>query len=244
MKKNILCVKWGNKYDDYVEKLKTQIEQHCSYDFNFYCLTDNPQKSYDLELPTHWDSHFNSDRNSFWAYRKCYMFNEDFFPQIEGDEFLFLDLDILIHKSIDPLFEADNTKPRIVRGWWNDIENCKKNFGKGKSTPLNSSVIRWNRGQLLPIYNEINKNVEYVFFTYNTIDNYFNQRWYDVHDERNGFFKGFPKGLIYSWYKGNIYPEDMFKKVLREDHMICLFNNSASDIDEHMSEVDELSGLY
>jgi hypothetical protein len=244
MKKNILCVKWGNKYDDYVEKLKTQIEQHCSYDFNFYCLTDNPQKSYDLELPTHWDSHFNPDTNSFWAYRKCYMFNEDLFPQIEGDEFLFLDLDILIHKSINPLLEANIANPRIVRGWWNDIENCRKNFGKGKSPPLNSSVIRWNRGQLLPIYNEINENAEYVFFTYNTIDNYFNQRWYNVHDERDGFFRGFAKGLIYSWYKGNIYPEDMFKKVLREDHIMCLFNNSASGIDEDMSEVEEIIGLY
>ena len=244
MKKNILCVKWGNKYDDYVEKLKSQVEQHCSYDFNFYCLTDNPQKSYDLKLPTHWDEHFNSDTNNFWAYRKCYMFNGDLFPQIKGDDFLFLDLDILIHKSIDLLFEMSVTRPRIVRGWWNDIENCKKNFGKGKSTPLNSSVIKWNRGQLQPVYDEINRNIEYIFFTYKTIDNYFNQAWYDLHDEKAGFFKGFPKGLIYSWYKGNIYPEDMYKKVLRENCMICLFNNSASGIDEHMDEVKELNGLY
>ena len=244
MKKNILCVKWGNKYDDYVEKLKSQVEQHCSYDFNFYCLTDNPQKSYDLKLPTHWDEHFNSDTNNFWAYRKCYMFNEDLFPQIKGDDFLFLDLDILIHKSIDLLFEMSVTRPRIVRGWWNDIENCKKNFGKGKSTPLNSSVIKWNRGQLQPVYDEINRNIEYIFFTYKTIDNYFNQAWYDLHDDKAGFFKGFPKGLIYSWYKGNIYPEDMYKKVLRENCMICLFNNSASGIDEHMDEVKELNGLY
>ena len=136
------------------------------------------------------------------------------------------------------------TRPRIVRGWWNDIENCKKNFGKGKSTPLNSSVIKWNRGQLQPVYDEINRNIEYIFFTYKTIDNYFNQAWYDLHDEKSGFFKGFPKGFIYSWYKGNIYPEDMYKKVLRENCMICLFNNSASGIDEHMDEVKELNGLY
>ena len=65
-----------------------------------------------------------------------------------------------------------------------------------------------------------------------------------MHDEKAGFFKGFPKGFIYSWYKGNIYPEDMYKKVLRENCMICLFNNSASGIDEHMDEVKELNGLY
>ena len=244
MKKNILCVKWGTKYDDYVEKLKSQVEKHCTYDFNFYCLTDNPQKSYDLKLPEHWDKYYDPNKNYFWAYRKCYMFNEDLFPEIEVDDFLFLELDILIHRSINPLFESEHPKPHIVRGWWNDIDTCRKNFGKGKSTPLNSSVIKWRRGQLLPIYNHINKNSEYVFFTYKTIDNYFNQCWYNIHDENNGFLRGFKKGLMYSWYKGNIYPEDMFTKVLREECMICLFNNSASGIDEHMNQVEELNGLY
>jgi len=244
MKKNILCVKWGNKYDDYVEKLKSQLEQYCSYDFNFYCLTDNPQKSYDLELPTHWDKHFNPERNFFWAYRKCYMFNENLFPTIKGDEFLFLDLDILIHNSIDSLFELNMENPWIVRGWWNDIDNCKKNFGKIKSTPLNSSIIRWNRGQLEPVYRQIFENPEYIFFTYPTIDNYFNHYWYNIHDEYESFFKPLPKNIAYSWYKGNVYPNDMKQKVLRKDIMICLFNNSAQGIDEHMHDISELNGLY
>ena len=242
--KNILCVKWGDKYDSYVDKLKQQVENNCSYDFNFYCLTDNPQNDYDVPLPALWDKHFNPDRNFFWAYRKCYMFNEGSFPTIKGDEFLFLDLDILIHNSIDPLFELDMESPWIVRGWWNDIDNCKKNFGKLKSTPLNSSIIRWNRGQLGPIYRQILTETQYIFFTYPTIDNYFNHCWYDIHDEDGGFFKPLPKGITYSWYKGNVYPDDMEKKILRKDHMICLFNNSAQGIDEHMHEISELNGLY
>ena len=241
--KNILCVKWGDKYDAYVEKLKEQVENNCSYDFNFYCLTDNPQKEYDIPLPTHWDKYFIPEKNAFWAYRKFYMFNENLFP-FEGDEFLFFDLDILIHKSIDPLFELDMEKPWIVRGWWNDIENCKKNFGKIKSTPLNSSIIRWNRGQLQPVYKQISKEPEYIFFTYPTIDNYLNHCWYDIHDEDEGFLNPLPQGITYSWYKGNVYPVDMEKKVLRKNHMICLFNNSAAGIDEHMHEISELNGLY
>tara|TARA_B100000902_G_C27230645_1_gene874613 strand:- start:525 stop:1256 length:732 start_codon:yes stop_codon:yes gene_type:complete len=242
--KNILCVKWGDKYDAYVDKLKEQVENNCSYDFNFYCLTDNPQKEYDIPLPTRWDKHFIPNKNHFWAYRKCYMFNENLFPQIKGNEFLFLDLDILIHNSIDPLFELDMTNPWIVRGWWNNIENCKKNYGKLKSTPLNSSIIRWNRSQLIPIYNQINNNSDFIFFTYPTIDNYFNHFWYDIHNENDGFFKPLPKGITYSWYKGNVHPDDMNNKILRKDHMICLFNNSAAGIDEHMHEISELNGLY
>ncbi len=242
--KNILCVKWGDKYDAYVEKLKKQIEDNCSFDFNFYCLTDNPQNDYDIQLPTTWDPYYNPETNYFWAYRKCYMFNENLFPQIKGKEFLFFDLDVLFHKSIDEFFKLNMDKPWIVRGWWNDADNCKKNFGKIKSTPLNSSIIRWNRGQLKPLYDHIEKHYEYIFFTYSTIDNYFNQCWYNIHDEEDGFLKGFNKGLIYSWYKGNIFPDDMDTKILRKDHTVCLFNNSAQGVDEHMDQVEEIKNLW
>ena len=113
--KNILCVKWGDKYStEYVEKLKQQIEKHCSYDFNFYCLTDKPEKEYDLQLPELWDKYFIPDR--FWAYRKLYMFDEELFPDIQGDEFLFFDLDVVFHNSIDYFFELEMSKPWIVRG--------------------------------------------------------------------------------------------------------------------------------
>ena len=128
--KNILCVKWGDKYStEYVEKLKQQIEKYCSYDFNFYCLTDKPEKEYDLQLPELWDKYFIPDR--FWAYRKLYMFDEELFPDIQGDEFLFFDLDVVFHNSIDYFFELEMSKPWIVRGWWNDLEECKKNYNKG-----------------------------------------------------------------------------------------------------------------
>ena len=90
---------------------------------------------------------FLPEKKFFWAYRKCYMFNERLFPQMKGERFLYLDLDILIHSELDYFFDLRMDKPYIVRGWWNDIKNCRKNFGRMKSTPLNSSVIRWNKSQ-------------------------------------------------------------------------------------------------
>lgn len=241
MKKNILCVSWGNKYEGYTKKLKSQLDNHCSYDFNFYCLTDNPQEEYDIQLPDYWDRHFNPKTNRFWAYRKCYMFNEDLFPEIKGNDFLYLDLDILIHNSIDPIFET--SKPTIVRGWWNDIGVCKKNFGRGESSLINSSVIRWKRKQLKPIYEHINKHAEIIFFTYRTLDNYLNHCWYNIHHDDKCFFDKFKKGIIYSWYKGNVFPDDMKTKILRNDHAICLFNNSAEQF-EHMHEIKELNDFF
>ena len=90
MMNNIFCIKWGDKYDDsYVEKLKKQCEKNCSVDFNFYCFTDNPKQDYDIQLPTYLDLNYDEDRGFFWAWRKCYMFSDDY---VGGDKFLFLDL--------------------------------------------------------------------------------------------------------------------------------------------------------
>ena len=238
----ILCVKWGDKYSRiYVEKLKEEVETNCSIPVNFYCLTDNPTESYDVQLPTHWDSYYNVDRGFFWAYRKYYIFNLNSFPQITGDRFLLLDLDVRIHNDLKYFFDLPMDKPWIVRGWWNNPDTVKQNFAKHKSTPLNSSVIRWDRGQLETICRDIDKNAEVIFFTYPSVDNYFNHRWYNLWDEDEGFFRGFPQGDIYSWYKGNIFPDDMETHKLREDHKICLYNNSGFGEGENN---DKLHKIY
>ena len=241
----ILCVKWGEKYsNDYVLNLKNQCEKHCSIPFNFYCLTDNPQNSFDLKLPTTWDKHYDSETKRFWAYRKMYMFNENLFPTMNGDMFLYLDLDVLIQQDLKYFFELRMNKPYIVKGWWNDIDNCRKNYGAIKSTPLNSSVLRWNKSQMQGVYSHIEKNQEVIFFTYSTIDNYFNHHWYNVWDEKVSYMNVYPKGDIYSWYKGNIFPEDMETKKIRKDQKVCLFNNSTVETYEDMFEIEELKKLW
>ena len=40
--KNVLCIKWGNKFPaDYVNKLYRMVERHLSLPHRFVCLTDN-----------------------------------------------------------------------------------------------------------------------------------------------------------------------------------------------------------
>ena len=198
----ILCVKWGDKYGrEYVEKLKQQCEDNCSIPFNFYCLTDKKEKDYDILLPSAWDeyeglhSRFRNKQapSNMWAYRKLYMFQLDYytstggwdeserdFKSIQGNNFLYLDLDVIIHQDLKYFFTLDmkqswtaetkvtavHGKPWIVRGWWNDMNLCRKNYAAMGSTPINSSVIRWNRGQLTEIYKHIAKNLDVLFFTY------------------------------------------------------------------------------
>ena len=59
-------------------------------------------------------------------------------------------------------------------------------------------------------------------------------------DEEKGFFRGFPQGDIYSWYKGNVFPDDMTANKIREDHKICLFNNSGYGEGEYDEEIKDL----
>ena len=257
----ILCVKWGDKYSrEYVEKLKQQCEDNCSVPFNFYCLTDKKEKDYDILLPTTWDeyeglhSRFRNQQapSNMWAYRKLYMFklekvlgrggwdeSERDFKTIEGDNFLYLDLDVIIHQDLKYFFDLDMTQPWIVKGWWNDMNECRKNYAAMKSTPINSSVIRWNRGQLVEVYNHIVNNLDVLFFTYPTIDNYLNHFWYNMWADDKSFFSVFPEGDIYSYYRGNIWPNDLDEKKIRLDNKICLFNNSADN-----NDVEELKSLW
>lgn len=240
MMNNIICVKWGDKYDDsYVEKLKEQCEKNCSVDFNFYCYTDKPIREYDIKLDRHLDRHYNPQTNFFWAWRKCYLFDDPPPYDVQGDNFLFLDLDVIIHQDLKYFFELPMDKPWIVRGWWNDMETVKRNYARYRSTPLNSSVIRWNRGQLKPLIKHVEKFSEVIFFTYPSLDNYLAHHWYDPWNEEESFFRGFPQGDIYSWFKGNVFPDDMETGVLRKDHKICLFNNSGFSEGLNTKEIEE-----
>ena len=171
----ILCMKWGDKYDrTYVEKLRQQVKDNCSVPYAFYCITDNPTESYDIQLPpTEWDLYYEKSTNFFWAYRKLYMFQEwktitksswskrgfrkniSLFPDQGTGNFLYLDLDVIIHQDLKYFFELNMEKPYITYGWWNDPNECHKNYSKFQSTPINSSIIRWDGTQLLEIYKHV-----------------------------------------------------------------------------------------
>ena len=243
---NIICIKWGDKYDDsYVDKLKQQCEEKCSVPFKFWCFTDKPEKDWHITILPTLDRYYNEERGFFWAYRKCHMFR---YGQVLGDnryfadesKCLFLDLDVIIHQDLKYFFELPNDKPWIVRGWWNDIITVKRNYARYKSTPLNSSVILWEKGQMLPVWEHVKQHAEIIFFTYPSLDNYMAHHWYDPWNEDGGFLQGFPQGDIYSWYKGNVFPDDMELKKVRTDHKICLFNNSTYTEGANDGEIKKL----
>lgn len=233
--KTILCLKWGDKYNGYEQKLYDTVKDQCD---RFYCVTDNPTNEYDIKLPSVWPTH------DCFTVEKAYLWKEDLL-EVEGDEFIFFDLDVLIHNSIEPLWNLDMEKPYLVEGRWQNPLYLKKNYGKnGQGTKWNSSLVRWNRGQCEPIFDQLNKHFDYLTYTYYSFDNYLIHKWYNVIKDE-GFFQGFPEGVAYSWYKGNIFPHDMETKKFRDDHIICMFNNSEwIDEEEEMTDIEELKPVW
>ena len=66
----------------------------------------------------------------------------------------------------------------------------------------------------------------------------------DANEVPSQLLRPFPKGWIYSWYKGNIFPDDMETKKLRKDLKICLFNNSYNSDDDEMPDIEEIKKLW
>ena len=129
------------------------------------------------------------------------------------------------------------TRPWIVKGWWNDPETCRKNYSKMQSPMINSSVIRWNKGQLQPIFDHIKNHLDVIFFTYPTIDNYFAHFWHDLDNEDKCFFSVFSYEDITSHYKGRTFVEDG-KYLDFGTAIIELFNN------DKLSSKDDLEKLW
>ena len=106
--KNILCIKWGDKYDaSYVNKLYRMVSRHITPPYRFVCLTDDTTGIED-GIETFPIPEFNRKkafkepkRDGGW--KKLLTFSSPLYD-LEGTA-LFLDLDIVIVGNIDGFFE-------------------------------------------------------------------------------------------------------------------------------------------
>ena len=102
--RTIVCMKWGDKYDGYESKLYDTLRYQCD---KFVCVTDKPINDYDIILPKDYEGH------DCFTVEKLLLFNEDKIG-LEGDEFLFFDLDVLIHHPVDRLWHLPMDKPYLI----------------------------------------------------------------------------------------------------------------------------------
>ena len=133
MDKNIICMKWGDKFDaGYVNRLYEMVEKNITIPHRFVCFTDNGEGiNPNVEIRPIPPLCEDGIPDRMW--KKLTVFNKDLYD-LEGTA-LFLDLDIIVRQSLDPFFEAEG-EFLIIKDWDfpNDIIG-------------NSSVFRFEIGK-------------------------------------------------------------------------------------------------
>ncbi|MBC8435715.1 MAG: hypothetical protein H8D84_01895 [Proteobacteria bacterium] len=129
---HIVCVKWGNKYiSQYVNVLYNMVKRQTTVPFEFHCITDDI-KGLDPHIKT---IKLPNDPwiKTWWS--KLWMFGGHF--PLQGN-ILYFDLDVIVFKNIDELFNYNPDKFMIIR----DFNRCRIKDWK----LCNSSVMRWKTG--------------------------------------------------------------------------------------------------
>ncbi len=129
---HIVCVKWGNKYiSQYANILYNMVKRHTTVPFEFHCITDDI-KGLDPHIKT---IKLPNDPwiKTWWS--KLWMFGGHF--PLQGN-ILYFDLDVIVFKNIDELFNYNPDKFMIIR----DFNRCRIKDWK----LCNSSVMRWKTG--------------------------------------------------------------------------------------------------
>jgi hypothetical protein len=130
---NVVCMKWGTRYGpEWVDRLYGMVMRNTSWNIRFVCLTDDGTGIRpEVEIKPLPEVKFDPAIGKYWP--KLGLMHKDLGgpdAPLKGLT-LFLDLDLLIIDSLDPLFEADG-RFLIIQEW----KDPHLGFG-------NSSVVRW-----------------------------------------------------------------------------------------------------
>lgn len=102
MDKNIICMKWGEKFDaGYVNRLYEMVEKNITIPHRFVCFTDNSE-GINPKIETFPIPALKEDGIPDRMWKKLTVFNKELYD-LKGTA-LFLDLDIIIRQSLDPFF--------------------------------------------------------------------------------------------------------------------------------------------
>ena len=191
--KNIITLKYGDKYSS--QDVNT-IYKKTNAD-SFYCFTDNPSGlergieavPLDSEIEGHWEK-----------------------VKILGsgiENALYLDLDIVIQKPLDYLWDCDLSKPKIIYCFWKPEwfpEHKDERWSYNYLSLYNSSMIMWDDAS--HIYDYFMKDPDYFMVKYAGDDRFLHHEGFD--------FNFFTEDDVYSF---------MFsRKGYQPDKTVCLLN--------------------
>tara|TARA_R110000822_G_scaffold34992_2_gene98856 strand:- start:831 stop:1406 length:576 start_codon:yes stop_codon:yes gene_type:complete len=175
---DVYCVNVGTKYNrDFDQKLKESVAKHLTLEHTFTCLTDKPEKEYDMAV-THPELR--------GVFHKLSLF------QFTGN-CLFFDLDILINDNIDFLASEFNSLTLINSSPWKQ-QSLKEplKFRLTQNTLINSSIMRWTDQR--KVFERFLKHRDLYVRLYSGIDRY-------IYNEGVSY-KTFMGDQISSWQEG------------------------------------------
>lgn len=208
---NIICAKWGNQYtDEYVENLYKGCYDKFSYDFRFFCISDNTSPIKGVELRDPIGKSWNSSVRMFEA-AKIHYFQKNFLG-VDG-HFLSLDLDMIIMDEIELYYQ----KPTIIYKYWRSDKWFSERRHEER-TMLNSSMMYWKQNSMVDYYNEFMKDEDYWLQQCDATDNY--HQFYGGYD-----WEYFDEFAVYSYDQGSRY--DKTPGIHRPGYTACIFNGEA-----------------
>ena len=141
--KYIACLKWGNKYSsEYVNNLKNMVARNTKTPHEFVCFTDNSQ-GIDADIRV---EPLPKIPTVGWWFKPYFLSNELPFK----GTLLFLDLDLVVFRNIDALFDY---KP----GTFCIIRDFNRSFRQTWDR-MNSSVFRTEIGMHDASYQDFKRN--------------------------------------------------------------------------------------
>ena len=243
---NFFCSLWGDKYSiDYVDKLYSMVERNCGEPFSFFCQTDKtgfrkevevlpfltdlphstPEEMWNTDdflhgLPRLWDRpKLNYWKPNGWG--------------ITGTK-VALDIDIVIQKDMQPLFELFRSQDKALTGrsWWHNMDHeALPQWRRRYGARNNGGFYMWKDDQVKDIWNDLLEYHKFIYFCFHGgSDNFITTRHLDK-------FNFVPKEMWYSFNRGCSWPDDIHMYKHRPDKIICVFN---TDVDHpHHLELDK-----
>lgn len=186
--KNIICMKWGDKFGpEYVNRLYKMVQANLSLEHRFVCFTDNPDGLCEgietRPLPEVTLENGLPER----GWKKLGVFSKKL-ADLSGTA-LFLDLDTIITANIDQFFEEEG-KFLIIKDW--DFKN---------DIIGNSSVFRFKIGEYPDILENFCKNGEEIRKKYRNEQAYLSYAIYE-----KGILKYWPSKWCISFKRNCLRP--------------------------------------
>jgi hypothetical protein len=156
----VLCMKWGKLFTpDYVNILHRAVRAHLSPGFRFVCLTDTANGLDEgieaAEIPDIGLTEAQIRAPGVW--RKLALFHADVAELAKGSRALFIDLDMMILGSLEPLFAADEGMILLDTGYdWRKQEPVQPSTG----------VFAFTLGEQLQVLNAFQRDPAHAMATY------------------------------------------------------------------------------